>query len=253
MLSLDAPVIAALWQDLFARDAGVQLSIAARIALPVTVWFIYLVDRLLDTQGGKVVPDTTRHAFYRARRRTGIWLSIAAAALAALCVFFLPAPVMNNGLLVSGVVVLYMLIIHGLRGHLRHLLPKEAAVGFLFALGCALAPLSRSAQPQHLFLPVFFLGFLCWLNSAAIETWERGSLDRVSGWMVRHFRAISVVVCLLAIFLLAASHERSWIAVFIAACGYVIVDSCQRRSRYEQMRVSIDIPLLAPLALFFFR
>ena len=48
VLSLDAPVIAVVWQSFFAAVFGTPITIAARVSLGLAVWAIYIADRLLD-------------------------------------------------------------------------------------------------------------------------------------------------------------------------------------------------------------
>lgn len=50
LLSLDAPLVAVCWQALLAADTGLALRPAAQVALGLTVWLIYIVDRLLDVR-----------------------------------------------------------------------------------------------------------------------------------------------------------------------------------------------------------
>lgn len=51
LLSLDAPAVALVWQDFLARTFGIPLRMPARLVLGLTVWAIYLGDRLLDVRG----------------------------------------------------------------------------------------------------------------------------------------------------------------------------------------------------------
>jgi len=50
ILSLDAPLIAVLWQALLARTFHIPLRPSGRLALGLTVWAIYLADRVLDAR-----------------------------------------------------------------------------------------------------------------------------------------------------------------------------------------------------------
>ena len=71
LLSLDAPVVALAWQALLAQVTGTMLMPAGRWALGLTVWAIYLADRLLDVRDGRRAPQTARHAITR-RHRLGM-------------------------------------------------------------------------------------------------------------------------------------------------------------------------------------
>src|ERR1035437_3449758 len=67
LLSLDAPVVAVLWQILFARCFQVPPDALAAILLLLTVWLIYAADRTLDAWKGEC--HSPRHEFYRRRWR----------------------------------------------------------------------------------------------------------------------------------------------------------------------------------------
>jgi len=249
LLSLDAPLIAAAWQSLFAHDAGVALSFANRAALPLAVWFIYLVDRLLDTKNRMPSHATARHAFYYANR-PACWL-MAALSLSgsAISLFFLPARMIENGLAVLSLVGAYLLIVHRAGGSLRRWFPKEAAVGFIFSIGSVLAPITQSAR-LHLLFPALLFGSLCWVNSSAIEVWEGGKIDAASAWLVRHLKIVARVICFLCLLPgISFPSDHAWLALPICALGFWVVEYLRPEVAPDLLRVLIDIPLLAPLLL----
>src|ERR1700704_1719121 len=63
LLSLDAPVVAVLWQILFARCFQVPVDALAALLLLLTVWLIYAADRILDARRDEC--HSPRHEFYR--------------------------------------------------------------------------------------------------------------------------------------------------------------------------------------------
>ncbi len=244
LLSLDAPLVAALWQNAFAHDAATKLSLAARAVLPLTVWLIYLTDRLFDTASGPI-QGTARHAFSCAHKTLCRGLAGVAALLSAVSVFSLPLPVIRNGLAVLLVVCLYLLVVHGIGGSVRRWLPKEAAVGLIFSVGCALAPVTWSPNPSRLLFPALLFGILCWANSAAIEVWEGGRVDRVSAFVVRHLRILAFAIAVLCLTRGFADHTA--LALLLSAIGYAVVDYLRPEMDADLLRVAIDIPLLTPL------
>ena len=248
ILSLDAPLIASLWQDAFARDAGVHLSPASRAALPLTVWLIYLVDRLLDTAGGMDRHATARHAFYREHRELCYLLTGLAGVLLSISLLHLPQPVLKNGLLVSLAVAVYLWIVHWTGGRW---FPKEAAVGLMFAMGTVLAPFSRAADATSLLLPALLFGVLCWVNCSAIEVWEGGSLDEISMWMVNHMKSVIFAICIVCLLLAVQSpRQHSSLALLMSAIGFwAFANANTDRQSAERLRVWVDIPLLTPLFL----
>ncbi len=251
LLSLDAPLIASLWQNLFAHDAGVKLSLAARAVLPLAVWLIYLTDRLFDTAPGKAAQATARHDFSCAHRPLCSSLAGVAAAFSFMSVWFLPAMVVRNGLAVLLVVLFYLLVVHGMGGNVRRWLPKEAAVGLIFSVGSVLAPATWSSNPARLVFPALLFGILCWANSAAIEVWEGGRVDVVSAFVVRNLNTLAAAVVLLC--LLRGywfSSEQAWAALLLSAAGYGAVEYLRPEMSANLLRVAIDVPLLAPALVF---
>ena len=54
LLSLDAPVVALLWQILFARCFHARVELLPSILLVLAVWLIYAADRTIDAWRGRV-------------------------------------------------------------------------------------------------------------------------------------------------------------------------------------------------------
>src|SRR5512140_3956356 len=79
LLSLDAPIVALLWQLLFVRCFHGSLGTLPAALLAVAVWLIYVADRTLDAWRG--MPGTAeqpRHQFYRRHWRAVLPIWIAA-------------------------------------------------------------------------------------------------------------------------------------------------------------------------------
>ncbi len=243
-------MIAAVWQNLFAHDSAVRLSLASRAVLPLAVWLIYLTDRLLDTAKGLPMQRTARHEFSCRCRACCYAMAGAAALFSTISVLYLPLPVIRSGLATLCAVFAYLLIVHGVGGSVRRWLPKEAAVGLIFAVGSVLAPATWSSHPLHLLFPALLFGLLCWANSAAIEVWEGGRVDAVSAWMVGHLKTLATTTALVCL-VRAVSFplEHCWLALLFAALGYGVIEYLRPDLNPDLLRVSIDLPLLAPLLL----
>src|SRR5579864_3623593 len=80
LLSLDAPIVALLWQILFTRCFRAPLNPVASALLAFAVWLIYVADRTLDVQGAACEPLTSRHLFYRLHWRAlaPLWIAVLA-------------------------------------------------------------------------------------------------------------------------------------------------------------------------------
>lgn len=187
ILSLDAPAVAVAWALLFAHASSVRVPPGNLAVLALAVWLIYVTDRLLD--GWRIVDSRVlraRHRFYQ--RHPRVILVMAGFALASgawLIRVDLTAAELKEGLLLAGIVAAYMLCIHLLsnRGSnrggahrsgkaLSGFLPKEIAVGFLFAAGTALPVWSQRALTRGMLITWLLFGLLCTLNCVAIEYWE---------------------------------------------------------------------------------
>ncbi|MGC4051763.1 MAG: hypothetical protein QM757_20650 [Paludibaculum sp.] len=107
----------------------------AYLVLFLTVWAIYLGDRLLDVRQPASSSESPRHRFYRRHREFALVLLV----LALRCsmqpsVFFELRPAVRHaGWLVLGGVLGYLGLVHLF--HLQVLFPKQLAAAILFAVG----------------------------------------------------------------------------------------------------------------------
>lgn len=65
VLSLEAPLVAVLWLLALARQSHFSLMPGVVAGLAVTVWMIYVADRLLDAWGKPAGELSLRHRFYQ--------------------------------------------------------------------------------------------------------------------------------------------------------------------------------------------
>ena len=178
LLSLDAPVIALVWQDFAARSFGNPLHLAARIVLGLTVWAIYLGDRLLDTRATGPTPKTARHNFSRRHPRA---LSLLLAAVlvidALLATVELRRTVFVHGLAVGCCATAY-LCTFPLRASGWE---KQVVAAMLFSAG-VLVVTGAWLGALPLLLPAGLFGGLCFCNLVLMELWERDE-DRRLIWL----------------------------------------------------------------------
>jgi hypothetical protein len=111
LLSLDAPVLALVWQDYLARCYPSLLRPAGRWVLGLTVWVIYIADRLIDVRRPAMENEPIRHRFYRQNRGLAkvVLTSVAFADLFIALLWLRPA-VFSNGLLIGAGVVCYLVV-----------------------------------------------------------------------------------------------------------------------------------------------
>ncbi len=119
VLSLDAPLVAVLWQAALAKVHHVAVMPALHITLFLTVWLIYIVDRVLDGFSMRHSPRVSvRHAFYQRNRWLYVFfvIPVAATLLALLALTAIPEGILWRGVALGFVVGLY-LVHYAARGH----------------------------------------------------------------------------------------------------------------------------------------
>ncbi|HYV63734.1 MAG TPA: hypothetical protein VE958_13715 [Bryobacteraceae bacterium] len=242
LLSLDAPVVALLWQLLFVRCFHGSLGMLPAALLAVAVWLIYVADRTLDAwRGTPGAADQPRHEFYR--RHWRMVLPIWTAALGAggwLAWSRLPGPLFIEGVAVASLTGLYFAAVHFTPSVLRRAGSKESAVAVLFGLGASLAAWPGVQTTSDVLAIVLFSG-LCWMNCSAIEDFEHGRELRPSVIVAAGVVALTAA-CLL-------QHQRPILgaAETAGALGLVLLDRMRGGYSAEALRVLADVVLLTPI------
>lgn len=235
LLSLDAPVVALLWQILFARCFHARINLLPSLLLVLAVWLIYAADRTLDAWTGS--SERPRHEFYRRNWKTllPLWILVFAAG-SALAWTRLTTELFYSGVALGAAVVLYFSLLH--LGIFQK--TKEAAVAILFGLGATLSawPNVRTAADIE---AIILFSCLCWINCVAIEHWEGESK-----WPIA---AAAGFVALAAVLLLFSSRPILGGAVAASALCFVLLDCARRHFSRDALRVLADVALLSPLFL----
>jgi hypothetical protein len=245
LLSLDAPLVAVLWQVLFVRclrahpEAGLAESsfdILPAVMLVSAVWLIYTADRALDAWRG--AGDRPRHEFYRRHWRavSPVWIAVLGITGWLACTT-LSSPIFARGVWVLAAAILYLAAVHALPLPLAPL--KEGLVAVLFALGATLAAWTHVRTLADVLTVVFF-SCLCWMNCAAIEHWESGSRR----WSVG---ALAAGVGLAALLCLHQQRPILGAAETASAFAFVLLDRSRMRLSADALRVLADVALLSPI------
>ncbi|OWK46781.1 hypothetical protein [Fimbriiglobus ruber] len=244
VFSLDAPVVAVVWQRFLGAAYGVVVPPAASVVLALVVWAVYLTDRFLDAAPDRPAEVGDRHQYARKFRThfgvaaVVVWVAAAVTAGSALSAVYLA-----DGAAVAAAVGAYFAIVHLLKtarviGGGR----KEVLVGVLFAAGVSI-PLAAGASDQIAnWVPeVGAFAALCWMNCGLIALWEAeaGSSQSIYG---------PVVACVLAITLAVVGPGRVTAAVFAAVGLLLGFHLCRHRLGPRVLRVAADAALLTPLA-----
>lgn len=262
LLSLDAPTVAALWSWSFARAVHVALPPLAPLLLAVGTWLVYVADRLLDgISSCDHAQLRVRHHFYSRHRRLFLLAGAVVCPVFIWIVFTRMAPgVRREDRAVFAVAMLYFLLVH-LRGRqAEKWLPKELAVGVLFAAATAVPAWARIAgYRSHLAPAVFLFAILCWLNCAAIENWERRDSDpmdatihRTTLWAGRHLRSLAAATALIAaVMAFTASANIALLGLYLASALAALLllwlARNERRLTTMQLRIAADAALLTPI------
>jgi len=236
LLSLDAPLVALLWQILFARCFHARVDLLPSVLLVLAVWLIYAADRTIDAWTGS--GGRARHEFYRRHWRTllPLWFfALAAGAVVALT--RLASEIFWGGVTLGVAVTLYFGLLHA--GVFQK--SKEAAVAVLFALGATLSAWQNVRSAADIEAIALF-SCLCWINCVAIEHWESEST-----WPVA---AAAGCVGLAALLLLVFSNRPVLGgAVAASVLGFVALDCTRRRFSRDALRVLADVALMSPVFL----
>ncbi|MCU1338061.1 MAG: hypothetical protein JWO19_3642 [Bryobacterales bacterium] len=242
LLSLDAPIVALLWQLLFVRCFHGSLGMLPAALLALAVWLIYVADRTLDawrgTQGSTEQP---RHAFYRRHWRAVLPVWIAALGAGGWLAWSrLPGPLFVEGIAVGCGTGLYLTAVHLAPRLLRPTGSKESVVAILFGMGASLAAWP-GVQTTSDVLAILLFSCVCWMNCAAIDDWERGDELRPS------VIAAAGLVAVTAACLLQDHRPILGGAETAGALGLVLVDRMRRRYSTQALRVLADVVLLTPI------
>jgi hypothetical protein len=261
LLSLDAPTVAALWCWSFARAAHIELPQFAPLLLAVGTWLVYVADRILDgLDSANRAQLRQRHYFYVQHRKVFLGAGILISPIFAWVVFTRMAPAVRlEDAAVFAVAALYFLLVHAHGARAERWLPKEFAVGVLFAAATAVPTWAR-ADGQRLMLAqlVAVFAILCWLNCVAIESWERTAGPHSAAahittlWAGRRLQPLTAAAVILSLALaLTHFHDSSQVSFYLAATISALLLFWLARHQPSltsmQLRVAADAALLTPL------
>lgn len=260
ILSLDAPAVAVVWALLFAHASHVNLRLVDALLLSLAVWVIYTGDRLLD---GTVAPLRTplqqRHLSCARHRKVFIFLLVSA--IVAILWLLANRPTKTEdwaGIKLGAIVAVYMLGIHAGSGFLARIIPKEIAVGVLFAAGTTLPVWSRYVgfSADFCFCLLLFAA-LCSLNCLSIERWEShpstGGVEIPQqpfvAWGSAHLNAIAITLALFALLPIVIFHARGtyfpeYLAILVAALLLYLLNLNSRLFSPPALRVLADAALV---------
>jgi hypothetical protein len=252
LLSLDAPTVGALWFVVAARAAKLSLSGTDVAALALGTWMLYVLDRMLDARRSAMPLQEVRHRFHGVHQRFFLGSIACAVPVLLLLLAHMETRLLHAYLLLGLVLAGYFALIHTRR--LAHAVPKEFAVGVIFAIAIFMPEFLRGVlQP----LPqAICFGALCWLNCTVIYQREHHDLHDAH-WSTR--LAIRTAPLLLGavaaaglvlLFSGKASHALS-LSVVVSAIVLTALGSARHRMSRLSFRIAADAALLTPLLFLF--
>jgi hypothetical protein len=242
LLSLDAPVVAVLWQGFLAYRFSLPLRPAGRLVLGLTVWAVYLLDRLLDARKPSAPSEPARHRFYRCHSKAmaGL-LAVVLAADAVIAIRWLRPAVLRGGLIPFAGVLLYLAMIH-ISAKARKI-PKEIAAALLFTAGTFLTAWITLPCPTLAWAALAFF-ILCLANMIAIEAWERRELYGPARWLARTYLLwvpLAVILCAVV------GRNDFYASIALSAGACALLFRLGKRLSLEARRALVDGVLLSPL------
>jgi hypothetical protein len=183
---------------------------------------------------------------------------LAAAAIFWMTAEKLPYLEVAAGLRLAAVVAAYIAVIHAGGGYLARFVPKEAAVGALFAAGTTLPMRARGAAISwDAWVTVILFAMLCSVNCFSIECWEGHRTDGtwrtnphpLVQWAGARIRGIATSLAAATIVLLIACQGKSSsrpqvLAVCVASVLIVVIDLQKNRLSRGALRVFADAALV---------
>lgn len=261
MLSLDAPLVAVAWLNIFSVSWRLFIPWQAYVSLGLAVWVIYAADRLLDASVADVMgsPLEARHRFHKKYRKAFIaGIIIALLTAATIVVTSMPVAVYSH-LLVAGILTAGFFGLSLNRNETDSLHLKNTIAGFTFAFGTAItAQVYRQELDfiDFILIPEFLLfALLCILNISAIDIWEHAARAPDEETKASDEISLALPVTLLAAaslyFALRSESERPFHYAVLTATGLIYLINRQRdHLSADARRVLADAALLVPWVLF---
>ena len=260
LLGLDAPIVAVCWQWLFMRVFGIPFPPVFHLILGLSVWCIYLADRLYDAFRSRKALKAGTDRLLFTRRNFGpllVTVLIAGCVNLFLILRYIPEKLLVNGLITAAAVFIYYVLRISGSSRATSLVPREILCGFLFAIGTAIAPFTFSDLTVTLLISISLLGMLFSVNCILISIWEREadlaaedlSIASAESRIVPRIAALTTVIALTAGCVTFFADWQLYLAIALAAAGLRLILLFQNHLSLLTLRVLADTVLLTPLLL----
>lgn len=256
VLSLEAPLVAVLWQIGLAKAHGLHLMPMVHAGLGLVVWIIYVLDRLWDTFRQPKAELDVRHAFYRRHRVLflALLMPLALAGAAWIALKEIPEGILWQAVSIAVFVALYFFIY--VARIAPALMPRPHAAALLFALGCT-ASIRFFSMPETWADPMLECAVLTLLflaNLSALAAKEEEAAGKPSHWHAAHPTLLGgnvLVLVAILYFIQKGTFDAVLLAPATAALVGLALMTILHRFRgklsVEQHRVLADLAMILPL------
>ncbi len=174
-LSLDAPIVVLMWQEIISLDLNVVPTLNQKLVLFLAIWLAYSVDRYLECFGkrsGENLHD--RHFFYFKHRNVFLfgWIIILISSL------LLSIKCFSNFQILTGLTLVMLAILNQILTYFEpfakgKIFSKKQRTSFLLSCACVYLPLVNGSGIVTDVLTIsVFLYLLFWLNCTYISFLE---------------------------------------------------------------------------------
>jgi hypothetical protein len=254
LLSLDAPLVAVVWQELWAQCLVVEISYVHRALLVLATWLAYSGDRLLDVRCLKGPVDSPRHEFSRCHFHVLSKFWAVAFALAIVFGLQLPLHEIICALVLLFVLGGYFLLHHSqkIRKHAGKM--KEILAGLIFASGTIFFVVIQVPHTTSFMLIFVAWVALCCMNCLMIACWDRvrdvamGQHSLAQCWtdVDRWFWLWAVMIMVIIALAWAMDARFAPIAAALLLSALVLTELARGKAT-DSRRVLADVVLLTPI------
>ena len=251
LVSLDATLVALVWQEAIARAGNVELLWYDRGILGISVWIIYIADHLLDglTNGVRVriwINQAPRHRFIAKHRSLFIFLVGIFLFVDANLALKLTEPLLLAGIFLSVIAFVYLAINAWLLSNNKWFRGREIIIALIFSLGSGLVPLMQSQRPELIIRSLFFFALLCAINTTLVARLEQGVNGKLllapfNNKKTRYMAAATALLLAVGYFYHILPITK---ALLISLLGLLLIPSVAKKWGYESASLAADGALL---------
>lgn len=250
LLSVDVAVGAVCSALFFAKILRTTILPYGLIALSLTVWIIYTVDHLLDARKIKGPAATARHKFHQEHFNLLARIVVLAIIADAVTIFFIRTQVLEGGVVLGIIVVLYFFV----HRYIRFL--KEFFIAVVYTGGVLLPSVSVVSVTSAIPFVVIIQFILTALINLLIFSWFDLEKDRQDGntsfatVMGERKTRIVIWILLSAVFLLIPLSEAATASLLIGLMNLLLFIIFQRHQifhRGDRFRLVGDAVFFIPI------